>query len=380
MFKTSGRMTAPGILPAVLTATALGLGSLVLLGTASGSAASADDPSLAPSSNSAAVATIGHERVTEADVAAQDRAAFDRLEADYQLRLRQLRLKLLQDRHELVQKRLEALLDARALALEAKARNTTTDAVLADIKVPAVTDDEARHFYEDNRARTTQTFEQLQSKIVDHLASEHNTSATRSFYDGLRAKYAIVSLLGPYRVAVDATGPSRGKPDAPVTIVEFGDFQCPYCREAEGSLRTVMSRHPDQVRLIFRNLPLPSLHPNARVAAQAAVCAERQGKFWEMHDAMFENQSALSESALKDTAKRLGLDSSGFSACLENPQTNGEVDSEEKAAAELDITGTPFFLINGRPLDGSVPVEKFEAIIADELRRLAAKQDEMKRG
>jgi predicted DsbA family dithiol-disulfide isomerase len=336
-----------------------------------------DEPA---SSGLTVIATSGGERLTEADVAKADRADFDKLESDYQLRFRQLHLKQTEARYELLQQHLERMLDARALELEAKARGVKPEAIVAEIKVPVVTDDEVREFYEANEARTKDSFETLRPKIAEYLANQHNDEAKRSFYDGLRTRHGISSLLGPYRVTVAATGPARGREDAPVTIVEFGDFQCPYCREAEGSLRAVMSKYPDQVRVVFRNLPLASLHPNATTAAEAGVCAEHQGMFWQMHDAMYQDQSALSESALKGTAQRLGLKMDGFSACLADPGTKQELDTDRKAADELNVTGTPYFFINGRPLNGSVPVERFESVITDELRRRATKPDELKRG
>jgi protein-disulfide isomerase len=326
------------------------------------------------------IGTVGGERITQADVAAADRAAFDQLESDYRLKVRQLHLKQTEARYELLQQHLERLLDARALELEARARGMKPEAILAEIKVPVVTDEEVRQFYEANKARAKDSFETLRPSIAQYLANEHDEHARRSFYDTLRGRRGISSFLGPYRVAVAATGPARGSEAAPVTIVEFGDFQCPFCREAEGSLRAVMSKYPDQVRLVFRNLPLANLHPNATVAAEASVCAERQGMFWQMHDAMYQDQSALTESGLKDTAQRLGLEMDGFSACLADPGTKRELETDRKAADELNVTGTPYFFINGRPLNGSLPVERFESVITDELHRLASKPDEPKRG
>jgi protein-disulfide isomerase len=358
--------TTPRLSSVVVAAAVLAVGSLP-------PAALASDPEVV-------VATVGSERITEADVAAADRAEFEKLEAEYGLKLRQLKLRQSQARHELLQQQLEKLLDRRALELEAKARGVKPAVVLADIKVPDVTEEETRRFYEENKSRTSESFEQLQLEIIRHLAHEHNDDATRDFYSALRARHGITALLDPYRLTVDATGPSRGKADAPVTIVEFADFQCPYCREAEDALHRIMSRHPDEVRLVFHNMPFPSLHPNAIVAAEAGVCAERQGMFWPMHDAMFENQKALSEGALKDTARRLGLQVQGFSACLADPGTNGKLDADKKAAEELNVTGTPYFFINGRPVYGSVPPERFESIISDELRRIGARRVAAKGG
>jgi protein-disulfide isomerase len=154
--------------------------------------------------------------------------------------------------------------------------------------------------------------------------------------------------------------------------VEFGDFQCPFCREEEDTLHSLLIAHPDDVRLVFRQMPLQSLHPDAMTAAEAAVCADRQGKFWEMHDAMFSDQTALGVAALKETAKRLGLDTDVFSACMSDAKTTDAIAFDTKAASELAISGTPYFFVNGRPINGSIPKAKFESIIADELHRLAA--------
>jgi protein-disulfide isomerase len=190
----------------------------------------------------------------------------------------------------------------------------------------------------------------------------------------LRAKHAITSLLPPYRVAVESIGPAKGSDRAPVTIVEFGDFQCPFCRQEETVVETILQRHPEEVRLVFRELPLTGIHPNALTAAHAAVCADRQGMFWPMHDAMYQDQGALEEGALVDKAKRIGLDVDHFSSCLSAQETLSAVEQDSKAADELNINETPYFLINGRPLHGAVPIEKIEAIVNEELRHAAGKQ------
>jgi protein-disulfide isomerase len=323
-----------------------------------------------PVSDSTVLAAIGTEHLTERDVIDQDKDGFNKLQADYELKVRQLQIAQAQARHELLEQRLEQILDKRALALEAKAQGTSDESVLADIKTPAVTDEEIRAFYEAHKLQLDKSFDEMQAEIRPYLAHQHETDATRKFYDGLRERYQITTLLAPYRVAVAADGPSRGQADAAVTIVEFADFQCPFCRQAEVTLRALLSRHPNDVRLVFRQLPLKSLHPNAVAAAAAAVCADHQGMFWQMHDAMFADQSALSVPALQGTAKRLGLDMERFSTCLSDSATRALIKQDLNAANEMNIIVTPYFLIDGRPLSGSVPEEQFESIIADELQRL----------
>jgi protein-disulfide isomerase len=170
---------------------------------------------------------------------------------------------------------------------------------------------------------------------------------------------------------VSATGPSRGNVKAAITIVEFGDFQCPFCAQAEATLKAVLAKHPDDVRLVFRNYPLGELHPDAQFAAQAGVCADGQGKFWELHDAMFQDQHALGAPALQDAARRIGIDPDRFSHCLSDFATAQAVATDLHAGDAAGVNGTPAFFINGRPLSGNVPAESFEALIADEHNRLA---------
>jgi protein-disulfide isomerase len=330
----------------------------------------AADPSAAATGTDI-IGLVGRQQISEADVIAANQADFDRLQSSQQREQRQLELKFAQSRHELLQQRLDKLLDARALELEAKKRNVGTDKVLAGLKLEVPTENDVRSFYEANKDRIRQPYEDAAPKVRQYLASQRNQTVTRRFYDELRTNNGISAKLGPYRLPVEASGPVRGQNKAAVTIVEFGDFQCPYCREAESSLRTVMEHHPQDVRLVFRNLPLTQIHPNAKVAAEAAVCADRQGRFWEMHDAMYEDQSALTADALKMTATRLGLDAGSFAACLTDDSTARSLAADAEAARELGLSGTPYFFINGRPIDGNVPVEKFESVIADELHRAA---------
>jgi predicted DsbA family dithiol-disulfide isomerase len=357
-------ITGSHVARAFRAAAGLGLMALALGLAGTPRAASA----ASSSSDQSVIGIIGQERISETQLVSANQPDFDRLENDYELQRRQLELKYAKSRHDLVQQRLDQRLDRDALEMEAKARGTTTNAVLAGLKAAAPpTEDEARAFYDANKDRIKLPYEVVAPKVREYLTSQRNQGATRSFYDDLRAKHRIRSLLARYRVSVTAIGPARGQSTAPVTIVEFGDFQCPYCKESEASLRTLMERYPRDVRVVFRNLPLTDIHPNAKIAAEAAVCADRQGKFWEMHDAMYDDQSALNSDLLKNTANRLGLNADRFSACIADGSANQALDLDAKAAHDLGLGGTPYFFINGRPIDGDVPVEKFESIIQEEL-------------
>lgn len=319
----------------------------------------------------APIGIIGPERISESALVQTDEAAFDQLRNDFETEQHQLQFKYAKARYDLVKQRLDEKLDAAALAKEAKARGTTTEAVLADLKVNVPTEEEVRAFYDQNRDRIREPYEQIGPKVRQYLTEQRSQTARRSFFDALREKHGIQSLLGPYRIAVAATGPSRGPSSAPVTIVEFGDFQCPFCKRAESSLHTILEQYPSGVRVVFRQLPLTAIHPNAEMAAEAAVCADRQGKFWEMHDAMYADQSALTAEGLKGTAQRLGLKVPEFSACL-GSGAGTALDADLRAARDLGLSGTPYFFINGRPLDGNVPLEQFQRVVSEELGAAAS--------
>lgn len=342
------------------------IGGITLL-QAAPSARAADDQRAAN-----VIAVIGSERISDSDVMQAHQDAFERLRNDYETEQHRLEFKYARARHDLLKQQLDDQLDDAALQAEAKARGVSTDKVLAELKTAAPTEAQTRAFYEQNKDRIREPYELIVPKVRAYLADEGNQAAKRKFYDELRAKHGIKSLLGPYRVAVAASGPARGAASAPVTIIEFGDFQCPYCKRAEASLRAVLERYPREVRIVFRNLPLTQIHPYAEGAAEAAICADRQGKFWEMHDAMYADQNALTAGALKDMAQRLGLDLDKFSACVGGRAPAASLDADLEAAKDLGLAGTPYFFINGRPVDGNVPLEEFQRIIAEELRAGAA--------
>jgi protein-disulfide isomerase len=317
------------------------------------------------------IGTVGNKSVTAADIVALDTHGFDDLKDQLDRQTHLLKLSYASSYHELVQRTLDGFLDRRALELEAAARGTSTEAVLSQVKVEPVTEEQAHALYEAHKDQLQKPYEQVADEIKQYLAKQRSDAALRVFYDGLRSKNGVASALGPYRVAVAATGPARGSPSAPVTIIEFGDFQCPFCRAAETSVRALLNKYPNEVRLVFRNLPLTAVHPNAEDAARAAVCADRQGKFWEMHDVLFKKETDLRASALKTTAAQLGLNQERFAACMDEADSHS-LAADTAEAAYLGIDSTPYFFIDGRPVRGNVPLENLQSVVDDELRRAAS--------
>lgn len=168
-----------------------------------------------------------------------------------------------------------------------------------------------------------------------------------------------------YEIALDGA-PMRGSKDAKVTIVEFSDFQCPYCGRVEPTLARILKEYGDDVRLAFKHLPL-SMHPKAMPAHRAALAAGEQGKFWEMHDKIFANQADLSEAAYERYAEELGLDIERFKRDMTSKALEQKIEADKREAAALGVSGTPSFFINGYYLSGAQPYESFKAMIDRQL-------------
>lgn len=159
--------------------------------------------------------------------------------------------------------------------------------------------------------------------------------------------------------------PSLGTSSATLTVVEFGDFQCPYSQEVNSAVRRLADKYSTQVRFIYRDFPLSDIHPNAEKAAEAADCvnAEAPSQYWAYHDKLFANQSDLSEDALVQDAAQLGLNTKTFQACLDAGTFADEVAADQKAGAAAGVYGTPSFFFNGHRIDGAIPEETFDKII-----------------
>ncbi|MFO0760815.1 MAG: thioredoxin domain-containing protein [Byssovorax sp.] len=153
--------------------------------------------------------------------------------------------------------------------------------------------------------------------------------------------------------------PSRGPSAAPVTVVVFSDFQCPFCRKSEATVRELEAAYPGKIRYVWKNHPLP-FHDHAHLAAKAALAAGEQGKFWEYHDALFAHQDALDRASLERYAEDLGLDGRRFHAALEDTRLDAAVDADEAEADRLAIKGTPTFFVNGRRVIGAQPLSAFK--------------------
>ena len=168
---------------------------------------------------------------------------------------------------------------------------------------------------------------------------------------------------GKVDIKVASTDHIRGNKNAKITIMEFSDFQCPYCSRFHDTMKQVMAKYPNQVRWVFKNFPLESIHPYARKAAVAAECAGEQNKFWEYADAIYTNQSSLNDAYLTTAAKNIGLNTGKFSTCLSSNKYDSRVSADLQQGQTYGVRGTPGSFINGTTIPGAVPFEQIDAMI-----------------
>ena len=278
----------------------------------------------------------------------------------------------------------EALYEARRAALdavvgdtlldqEAKVRGIDRAALTAQeitSKVAPVTDADIAAWYQANQSRVQgATLDQVRSPIQALLTQQRTQSRRDDYLDALKKSTAVKLMLEPPRQVVAEGGrPARGPADAPIEMIEFSDFQCPFCLRANPTVTQVLNTYGNRIRFVYRHYPLPN-HPNARPAAEASQCANEQGKFWPYHDQLFARGGRLTDADLKSAASEVGLDLPKFDSCVAAHTYKADVDADIAAGDEAGVNGTPAFYINGRMLSGAQPFETFKRIIDEELAR-----------
>jgi protein-disulfide isomerase len=274
--------------------------------------------------------------------------------------------------YELRSTALDSIIDERLLEAEAEKRGTTVEALLEDEaeKAGPVEFAEIREFYERVKDRLEGVaFDDVADQIRTRLEQQRSVASRAALIDSLREATEITLALEPPRIDVAADGPSLGPDDAPITIVEFSDFQCPFCKRAEPTLHELVARYPDQVRLVYRHFPLDSIHPLARPAAEAAACADEQGKFWEFQKLIWDATPDLGPEKLAGMAETAGLDADAFGTCIGEGRFRELVEADLEAGQKAGVNGTPAFFVNGIPLSGARSLEDFVRVIESELAR-----------
>jgi protein-disulfide isomerase len=240
-----------------------------------------------------------------------------------------------------------------------------------------VTDGQVAAFFQENQGQMQgRGFDAMEATIRRYLEDQQRSTAYTSLVAELRKAGPPIRLaLDPprYAVNVGADDAAMGDAKAVVTLVEFSDFQCPFCARIMPTLKRVRETYGDRVRIVWKDFPLTAIHPQAFKAAEAGQCAREQGKFWEYHDRLFANQQALDPEFLKKYAADTGLDAAQFSACMDTAKYGDRVQEQMGIGTRLGVESTPTVFVNGRLVSGAQPYEVFASIIDEELERASGK-------
>jgi protein-disulfide isomerase len=275
--------------------------------------------------------------------------------------------------YEIKRKALDPIIDQKLLESAAKEKGLTSEQLLhqeVDAKVEDPNDDEIKGYYLAQSARLNRPLDDaLKVQVRQAIRQAQMTLLREDFMKRLRDQSKVVVLLSPPRVQVAYDAKRlRGDAKAPVMIVEFSDYQCPYCHQIEPTVKNLIAKYGDKISLSYRDFPLTSIHPNAMIAAEASRCALEQGKFWEYHDQLFTSTS-LEKNSLLDYARNLKLDDKQFGSCLTTEKYKTDIEKDEAEGRSAGVNGTPGFFINGVFINGAKPESEFTKIIDDELSR-----------
>ena len=280
--------------------------------------------------------------------------------------------------HEARSNGLDAIIGEKVLEAEVTKRSMADIQTLlkteVNDKVTAPTEEEIATFYKVMaRQMGGRSLDEVRPAIIGEISRRATAERFEAYMGELRKAYKVnISLPQPKmpRIPISADDdPFIGPEDAPVTIVQFAEFQCPYCGRAKEILDQVMEKYPNKIKMVHRDFPL-SFHDRAIPAAVAANCAGEQGQYWPMYDVLMSNQRALTEADLTGYATKLGIDMDKWSTCRKDPAQEEEVQKDFEDGSKAGVQGTPAFFINGIFLNGAVPLEKFTAIIDAELAGL----------
>ncbi len=276
----------------------------------------------------------------------------------------------------------QQMYDAKVQVLEAKIFDLLTEKAAQDagvpreqwlaenLAVPEPDEAEIAKVMAQYRSRLAKEDDQARKQVVDYLKQQGAQGAAADLQRRLAEAAGVEVFLDPPRVEpiIGDYSPSRGPADAPIVLVEYTDFQCPFCGRVQPTLETLRERYGDSIRMVFKHLPL-AMHQQARFAAEASLCVGDQDGFWPMHHWLFTNHKAISRETVLAQAVEQGLDVDALNACLDEGTHAADVEADLKEAGSFGITGTPGFVVNGRILTGAQPLENFVKIIDDELRR-----------
>ena len=315
------------------------------------------------------LAVIGENEISRDAVLEGARERLDKLELE---RL-QFEAKYKRGHYEALQSSLAQLVQQDLMEKEAAQRSTDVDGLLeveVQNKVQEPTEEAISEVYEANKKRLGKPLEEVEPQIRQYLKNQSYNQNHNKLVERLKEKYPVEYLFEAPRVEIAVDGsPSEGPTDAAVTIVEFSDFQCPYCARIQPTLKQLKETYGEKLRLVFRQFPLNSIHPQAQKAAEASLCANDQNRFWEMHDVLFETGTSLKVEDIKKRAANLKLNQANFDQCLDSGKYAAVVQQDVLDGVKAGVTGTPALFINGLTFSGSRSFEEISKVIEDELQK-----------
>lgn len=282
--------------------------------------------------------------------------------------MRKMRNKFLLDTYNLERQLIEQKVIETLVKAAAKAKGVKEEAyVEGEVGDVTVTDEEVKKFHASEPRISGQPLESLAPRIKAFLQQKKQQEKMLAVFTKIKEDAQMkveLPRVDLEKIPFEIAGrPSKGKADAKVTVIEFSDFECPYCSRAVSGVEALLKAYPDDVRVVFMHMPL-NIHRNAMPAAVASQCANQQSKFWPFHDALFENQRELTADRFEAHAKKVGLDMEKFKACVKDPKTAEFVRKDMDQANEAGVEGTPSFFINGEPFSRGVPsVEDLKAYV-----------------
>lgn len=314
--------------------------------------------SIASGNPSDILATVNGTNITDGDVM-----------KELAPRLKKCESEVLKMKEPVLNQMIEKKLLEQAAAKEGKSIEKYIEDYLAKNLTPP-TEEEINKYYEFSKKNGEEkALSEIKEQLVNFINENKKNGLRMRLLANLRDNAAIDIKFEKPRVEIAiGKSPSIGPEDAPVTIVEFSDFQCPYCGRVRQTVREIIEAYPKEVRYVFKDNPLP-FHRNAPKAHEAAHCAGEQGKYWEMNKLLFENQNALTVSDLKSYAKKVGLNTDKFNKCLDGSKYAEMVAKGLSEGEAAGASGTPAFFINGLFLSGAQPFASFKEIIESELKR-----------
>jgi protein-disulfide isomerase len=308
--------------------------------------------SIAAQNDTGVVAEVGGVKVTMAELEQEESAKL--LSAHYQY-------------YQAETKALNELIDKKLLEQKAKSENLTLEQLVdRDIKsqVKDPTEDQMRVYYEG--LETDQPYEAVRVKVLEKIRELRTAKARSAYVNALRAQTTVYVALAPPLVNVDTrNAQTLGPEKALVTLIEFADYECPYCQKVAADVKKLQADLGDKVAFTYKDFPLP-MHARAEKAAEATRCASKQGKFWEFHDELFRSKE-LDFDQLKAQARALKLDSAEFDKCLDTGEQAAAVEQDRKEGMRLGITGTPSFFVNGHFLSGALDYAALRQIVEQQL-------------